>query len=93
MLEVDTYLEETKSSILHQVHDDIICEVHNSELETIPLKVREILEINSLDIPLVVDMEICDPSWATKTDFAIKSIDDYIDWSDVPFTDKDGIEW
>ena len=93
MLEVDTYLEETKSSILLQVHDEIICEVHNSELETIPLKVREILEINSLDIPLVVDMEICDPSWATKTDFAIKSIDDYIDWSDVPFTDKDGIEW
>ena len=93
MLEVDKYLEDTKSSILLQVHDEIICEVHNSELETIPIKIREILEINSLDIPLVVDMEICDPSWATKTDFTIKPIDDYIDWNDVPFTDKDGIEW
>tara|TARA_Y100000758_G_scaffold303003_1_gene272566 strand:+ start:1432 stop:3489 length:2058 start_codon:yes stop_codon:yes gene_type:complete len=93
MLEVDKYLEDKKSNILLQVHDEIICEIHNSELESIPYKIREILEVNSLDIPLVVDMEICNPSWATKSDFKVTTMDDYIDWDDVPFTDKDGIDW
>jgi len=38
-------------------------------------------------------MEICNPSWATKTDYKVMSMDDYIDWDDVPFTDKAGIDW
>ena len=41
------------------------------------------LQVNSLDIPLYVDMEICNPSWATKKDFVYskpKGVEDYIDW-------------
>ena len=30
------------------------------------------MEKNSLDIPLYVDMEVCDPSWATKKELAVK---------------------
>ena len=45
-----------------------------------------IVEINSLDIPLQVDLEVCDPSWATKKDFVLTearepdTISNYIDW-------------
>ena len=93
MLIIDEYLQDKKSNMLLQVHDEIICEVHDSELDIVPLKIRELLEVNSLDIPLKVDMEICSPSWATKKDFKPTTLDDYIDWSDTPFTDANGIDW
>ena len=71
MIEVEKRLSNTKSSILLQVHDEIICEIHNSEMETLPLVIKEILQNNSLGIPLDVDVEICSPSWATKKDLQL----------------------
>ena len=71
MIEVEKRLSDTKSSILLQVHDEIICEIHNSEMETLPLVIKEILQNNSLGIPLEVDVEICSPSWATKKDLQL----------------------
>ena len=48
-----------------------------------------LMETNSLDIPLYIDMEVCTPSWATKIDFRQNllsktkdDIIDYIDWND-----------
>ena len=93
MIEIDKYLADKKSNILLQVHDEIICEIHDSELETIPNVIKNLLEENSLDIPLTVDVELCSPSWATKKDFKVPTIEDCIDWDDVPVTDKNGIEW
>ena len=49
--------------------------------------------MNSLDIPLSVDMEICEPSWATKKDFKLPTLADYIDWDDAVTIDMEGIEW
>ena len=68
--------------MLLQVHDEIICEIHKDELATIPFEIKALLEINSLDIPLQVDMEICSPSWATKKDFVLPTdeVENYIDW-------------
>ena len=83
MIAVGKYLADKKSNLLLQVHDEIICEIHNDELETVPEKIKEMLQVNSLDIPLYVDMEICNPSWATKKDFVYskpKGVEDYIDW-------------
>ena len=51
------------------------------------------MEQNSLGIPLTVDAELCSPSWATKKNFKVPTLEDCIDWDDVPVTDKDGIEW
>ena len=93
MIEISSFLKDKQSNILLQVHDEIICEIHDSELETIPFKIKDLLEINSLDIPLSVDMEICSPSWATKKDFKLPTIDDYIDWDNATIVDVDGIEW
>ena len=93
MIEVSNFLENKKSNMLLQVHDEIICEIHNTELDTIPFDIKRLLEENSLEIPLKVDMEICSPSWATKKDFEVPTIEDYIDWENVPFTDESGIEW
>ena len=96
MLIINDHLKNTKSNMLLQVHDEIICEIHNSELETLPFEIKTLLEQNSLDIPLRVDMELCFPSWATKTEFKNITLDDCIDWQDVKspsFTDSDFIDW
>ena len=69
IIKVHEYLVDKKSSILMQVHDEIICEIHDDELAKLPWTLKEILEENSLGIPLVVDMEVCDPSWASKRDY------------------------
>ena len=96
MIEVDKYLDNKKSNILLQVHDEIICEVHKSELEVIPNKIKQLLTTNSLGIPLDVDVEILHPSWATKQ--SVQSpieteINNDIDWDSVPYEDESGIEW
>ena len=83
MIEVDNYLQGTKSRLLLQVHDEIICEIHNDELSTIPYNIKTLMEQNSLNIPLYVDMELCDPSWATKRELTIEEEYDIIndiDW-------------
>ena len=83
MIKVYEYLKDKKSNILLQVHDEIICEIHDDELREIPSAIRGLLEENSLGIPLKVDMEICEPSWASKKDFEEPvevTLEDYIDW-------------
>jgi DNA polymerase-1 len=80
MIAIDKFLVDKQSKILLQVHDEIICEIHDSELGTLPFQIKELLEQNSLDIPLKVDMEICAPTWATKKDFTSLSFDDCIEW-------------
>ena len=83
MIEVDSYLQGTKSRLLLQVHDEVICEIHNDDLTTVPYKIKDIMEQNSLNIPLYVDMEVCDPSWATKKELTVKEEYDIlndIDW-------------
>ena len=66
IIKVYEYLKTTKSSIVLQVHDEIICEIHDSEIYHVPNEICSLLEQNSLAIPLRVDMNICLPSWATK---------------------------
>ena len=89
IIEVHKYLKGTKSKVLVQVHDEIICEIHKEELTTVPYEIKKLMETNSLDIPLYIDMEVCTPSWATKIDFSQKlrsmekdNIIEYIDWND-----------
>ena len=87
LIEVHKFLRDKKSNVLLQVHDEIICEVHDSELESIPDEIVSLMQINSLDIPLFVDKEVCSPSWASKVDFdkwmtrpKEDDILQYIDW-------------
>jgi len=80
MLVIDDYLSDKKSKLLLQVHDELICEVHDSEFNTIPYKIQSLLEENSLNVPLKVDMEVCSPSWATKKAFKPVTFEDLIDW-------------
>ena len=83
MVEVESYLQGTKSRLLLQVHDEVICEVHNDDLAIVPYKIKALMEQNSLNIPLYVDMEVCDPSWATKKELTVKEEYDIlndIDW-------------
>ena len=89
IIEVHKYLKGMKSRVLLQVHDEIICEIHKEEVDTVPYEIKKLMETNSLDIPLYIDMEVCTPSWATKIDFRQNllsktkdDIIDYIDWND-----------
>ena len=83
MVAVAKYLKDKQSNLLLQVHDEIICEVHKDEVDEVAPKVKELMKENSLNIPLEVDMEVCYPSWATKTDFEDMNkfnLIDNIDW-------------
>ena len=84
MIKTHEYLKTKKSRILLQVHDEIICEIPDEELREVPNEIQKLLEENSLGIPLKVDVEVCDPSWATKTYLTDMpqpvTIEEYIDW-------------
>ena len=90
MVKVYEYLKNKKSNILLQVHDEIICEIHNDEICDVPLEIQALLEENSLNIPLKVDIDVCQGSWADKKDWSKLDltqasvsdiIEEYIDWS------------
>ena len=88
LIQVSTLLKDKLSRVLLQLHDEIICEVHVSELEEVPKAIAATLEQNRLEIPLFVDTEICHPYWAQKISFdewmtrkPSTDIIDYIDWS------------
>ena len=88
LIAVHEYLEDKKSNVLLQVHDEIICEIHNSEFPEIPNQIADLMEQNSLGIPLFVDREVCYPSWANKVDITDWMTDErkddilrYIDWN------------
>ena len=83
MIQVYDYLKDKKSKLLLQVHDEIICEIHDSELDSLPFEIQKLMETNSLDIPLRVDIDICKPSWATKEAFDDRPrdiLENYIEW-------------
>ena len=66
MVEVDKFMPEIGGSILLQVHDELICELPINTLDKSVGKIKELLEYNSFNIPLKVDVAICSPSWAHK---------------------------
>jgi DNA polymerase I len=92
MIEVDKFLTGTNSKMLLQVHDEIICEIHKDDALLIP-QIRDILQENSLGIPLMVDMELCEPSWATKHDFQVQGGNVVYANAPVPITVKEYIDW
>ena len=66
MIEVDKFLRGVGGSVLLQIHDELICELPTPTLDNYVGKVKELLEYNSFNIPLKVDVAICSPSWAHK---------------------------
>ena len=63
--------------MLLQVHDEIVCEIHDDEICEVPLQIQRLMEENSLEIPLKVDIDVCEGSWAVKKD-----------WSKISLTQK-----
>ncbi|MEX0609922.1 MAG: DNA polymerase I [Balneolaceae bacterium] len=61
MINIHHWLEgnKKKSRMLLQVHDELVFEIHETELEEVPAKIEELMEsAYSLDVPLKVDMGI-----------------------------------
>lgn len=67
MNHVNEYLSDKNSRIINQIHDELLIEVHNNEIDIVVPKIASILEHNDFKIPLSVDVSRCDPSWAHKT--------------------------
>jgi DNA polymerase I len=63
MIRIQEYLEASrlKTRMLIQVHDELVFELHESESESVPPKIRELMEsAMELDVPLKVDMGIAE---------------------------------
>lgn len=63
MINIHDYLEnnDLKSRMLLQVHDELIFEIHESELDTVPAKITELMEsAMDMDVPLKVEAGIGD---------------------------------
>ncbi|NRN29975.1 DNA polymerase I [Photorhabdus heterorhabditis] len=63
MIAVDNWIisEKPKVRMIMQVHDELVFEVHESELESAEQKIRELMEKSlGLDVPLKVDVGIGD---------------------------------
>ena len=86
LVAVHVYLKDKLSKMLLQVHDEIICEINESEMDIVLPRIVELMQWNSLEIPLFVDKEVCTTSWATKIDYDKLNIEkstfvDDLDWS------------
>jgi DNA polymerase-1 len=63
MIAVQDFLdhEELKSKLIMQVHDELVLEVPEAELERVKTRVRELMEaVAKLDVPLVADVGVGD---------------------------------
>ncbi len=59
MIEIDKLLRGKKSAMVLQVHDELIFDAHNSEIEWLSDMVKETMESAvDLDVPLVVDIGV-----------------------------------
>jgi DNA polymerase-1 len=61
MIDVQKWILEKKPQgiMIMQVHDELVCEVQNSELESFSMRIKHLMENTvSLDIPLLVDVGI-----------------------------------
>ena len=65
MVTISDYLKDKRSKLLIQVHDEFIVEVDNSEIRHLP-KIVNLLENNSINIPLKLEVSECCPSWIQK---------------------------
>jgi len=63
MIEIHHWLKDNhkKSRMLLQVHDELIFEIHESEMDEVPAKINELMEhAVELDVPLKVESGIAD---------------------------------
>lgn len=71
LIEVDDFLNfhEFKTRIIHNIHDEIQLELHDSEIHIIE-KLKEIMEDKtSFVVPLTVNVEITSTNWNEKEDY------------------------
>ena len=74
-IECVKYLEDKQSRLLIQVHDELVFEIHESEYHEVVHNLKDIMEQNSLGLTLQVDIEVANPSWAEKVEYAPHTID------------------
>jgi DNA polymerase-1 len=63
MISVQQFLESSRlqTKLIMQVHDELVFEVPEAELESVKAKVRELMQsVHTLDVPLVVDVGVGD---------------------------------
>jgi DNA polymerase I len=68
---LDEFLADKKTNMISQVHDEIVFEVHNSELGMLQ-ELKDIMEEPTLGVLLPVDMNFYNPSFVQKAKITIE---------------------
>ena len=72
-VEIHNFLKGYKSNVLILIHDEILFEIHESEMFLIP-KLRDLMVQNRFGIPLSTDVEISANSWGELSKEYTKSL-------------------
>lgn len=75
MIRVGRYLENKKSGMLMTIHDEIVCQIHESEIATVPKQIVKMMEYApEFKVPLKVSAEVAVGNWENLK--KLKSLDD-----------------
>jgi len=73
MIHIDKFLEDKKSKMLIQIHDELLFDIDEEEEESgIVYQIASIMKTNRLGIPLNVDVKKCKGSWANKEKYEFR---------------------
>jgi DNA polymerase-1 len=70
MIRIHKLFQGTKSHLLIMIHDEIVCEIHKSELDLIPQIKKCMIDFPQFTIPLDVDIKWTKTNWADKEKWA-----------------------
>ncbi len=72
MINMDKFLENKKSKILIQIHDELLFEIYDDERYLLS-DIVKIMKTNKLNVPLNMEVKLCEGSWANKKEYVIKT--------------------
>jgi len=73
MVNIDAFLEDKKSKMLIQIHDELLFEIdEEEEAQGIVGDIKTIMKSNRLGVPLNIDVKKCSGSWANKQKYEFR---------------------
>lgn len=68
LLDLSTFLAGKRSRIVNLIHDEIVVEIHKTELDIIP-EIKELLTVRNFNVTIDCDVQFSTSNWAEKKDF------------------------
>jgi DNA polymerase-1 len=75
LLKLKDLLKDKKSNVIQLIHDEIVFEIHETELNLLP-KIKAIMEdVPEIGVPLDVDVQYTETNWAEKQDISTEELE------------------